>query len=61
MEQRTVREMVRLQSFDNSFVFQGSYKSGRLKTGRLTINEIVTNAIAPLLAKAIGTKISENL
>ena len=58
----TVREMARLQSFDDNFVFQGKRTTG----GNRRKNEIpqftlVGNAIPPLLAKKIGTVILKNL
>jgi DNA (cytosine-5)-methyltransferase 1 len=57
----TVREMARLQSFDDSFVFQGSNYTGRLKSEKLSINDIVINATPPLFAKAIAEKILKNI
>lgn len=51
----TVREMARLQSFDDSFVFQGKRSTGgnnrKKETPQYTL---VGNAVPPLLAKAIG-------
>jgi DNA (cytosine-5)-methyltransferase 1 len=54
----TVREMARLQSFDDSFVFQGKRSTG----GDKRKNEVpqftlVGNAVPPLLARAIGDSI----
>ena len=52
----TVREMARLQSFDDSFVFQGEYIS--VKEPKWEINktpmEQVLNSTPPLFARAIG-------
>lgn len=54
----TVREMARLQSFDDNFVFQGKRTTG----GDARKNEIpqytlVGNAVPPLMARAIGNTI----
>lgn len=54
----TVREMARLQSFDDSFVFQGKRTTG----GDARKNEVpqytmVGNAVPPLMARAIGETI----
>lgn len=57
----TVREMARLQSFDDSFVFQGSNHTGRLKSEKLSLSDIVMNATPPLFAKAIAEKILHNI
>ena len=56
----TVREMARLQSFDDNFVFQGKRTTG----GDARKNEIpqytlVGNAVPPLMARAIGNAILE--
>ena len=58
----TVREMARLQSFDDSFEFLGKRTTG----GKLRKNEtpqytLVGNAVPPLLAKAIACQIMEAL
>ncbi|AYW94143.1 DNA cytosine methyltransferase [Yersinia pseudotuberculosis] len=58
----TVREMARLQSFDDSFEFLGKRTTG----GGLRKNEtpqytLVGNAVPPLLAKAIADQIMEAL
>jgi DNA (cytosine-5)-methyltransferase 1 len=54
----TVREMARLQSFDDSFVFQGKRSTGgnmrRIEVPQYTL---VGNAIPPLLARAIAMEI----
>lgn len=55
-----VREMACLQSFDDSFVFQGKRTTGgdkrKLETTQYTM---VGNAVPPLMAKAIANKILE--
>jgi|SRR5579871_3110473 len=58
----TVREMARLQSFDDSFVFQGKRSTG----GNKRKNEVpqytlVGNAIPPLMARAIGLEILKHI
>lgn len=51
----TVREMARLQSFDDSFVFQGKRTTGGdLRKKDIPQYTLVGNAVPPLLAKAIG-------
>lgn len=54
----TVREMARLQSFDDSFVFQGKRATGgdkrKSETPQFTQ---VGNAVPPLMARAIATEI----
>lgn len=58
----TVREMARLQSFDDSFEFLGKRTTGgdrrKLETPQYTL---VGNAVPPLLAKAIAEEIMRNL
>lgn len=58
----TVREMARLQSFDDSFVFQGKRTTGgdrrKLETPQFTQ---VGNAVPPLMARAIATEIMKHL
>ena len=52
----TVREMARLQSFDDSFVFQGDYipiKEPKWKINKTPMDQVI-DATPPLLAKAIG-------
>lgn len=54
----TVREMARLQSFDDSFVFQGKRSTGGDKR-KVEIPQytLVGNAVPPLMARAIGNVI----
>ena len=54
----TVREMARLQSFDDSFVFYGKKSTGGVKR-RVEIPQFtqVGNAVPPLLARAIAEEI----
>ncbi len=58
----TVREMARLQSFDDSFVFQGKRSTGgnnrKTEVPQFTL---VGNAIPPLLARAIANEILINI
>lgn len=58
----TVREMARIQSFDDSFVFQGKRTTGgdrrKLETPQFTQ---VGNAVPPLMARAIATEIVKHL
>lgn len=58
----TVREMARLQSFDDSFEFLGKRTTGgdrrKCETPQYTL---VGNAVPPLLAKAIGDEIMKCL
>ncbi len=58
----TVREMARLQSFDDSFVFQGKRTTGgdRRKTDIPQYTQ-VGNAIPPLLAHGIALEILKNI
>ena len=54
----TVREMARLQSFDDSFVFQGKRSTGgnkrKMEVPQFTL---VGNAVPPLLARAVALEI----
>lgn len=58
----TVREMARLQSFDDSFVFQGKRQTGgnnrQLEIPQYTL---VGNAVPPLMARAIANTILKNI
>ena len=58
----TVREMARLQSFDDSFVFQGKRTTGG-NDRKHTVPQytLVGNAIPPLMAKAIALEILKNI
>lgn len=58
----TVREMARLQSFDDSFVFQGKRSTGgnKRKT-EIPQYTLVGNAVPPLLARAIAMEILKNI
>ena len=58
----TVREMARVQSFDDSFVFQG--KKGQpvgKEEKRKYLSLMVGNAVPPLMAKAIAMEILKNI
>lgn len=58
----TVREMARLQSFDDSFVFQGKRSTGgnkrKFEVPQFTL---VGNAVPPLMARAIVLEILKNI
>ena len=58
----TVRELARLQSFDDSFVFQGKRTTGgdrrKDETPQFTM---VGNAVPPLMARAIATEILKHI
>lgn len=58
----TVREMARIQSFDDSFVFQGKRTTGgerrKMETPQFTQ---VGNAVPPLMARAIAMEILRNI
>ena len=58
----TVREMARLQTFDDDFVFLGKRTSGFVDR-KVDVPQYtqVGNAVPPLLAKAIGFKVAEML
>lgn len=54
----TVREMARLQSFDDDFVFQGKRTTGGdLRKSDIPQYTLVGNAVPPLMARAIGNVI----
>ena len=54
----TVREMARLQSFDDSFVFQGKRSTGgNNRKTEVPQYTLVGNAVPPLLARAIASEI----
>jgi DNA (cytosine-5)-methyltransferase 1 len=58
----TVREMARLQSFDDSFVFQGKRSTGGNKRkSEIPQYTLVGNAIPPLMARAIGMEIVKSI
>jgi len=58
----TVREMARLQSFDDSFVFQGKRSTGgNNRKTELPQYTLVGNAVPPLLARAVAIEILKNI
>jgi DNA (cytosine-5)-methyltransferase 1 len=58
----TVREMARLQSFDDSFVFQGKRTTGgHRRKEEIPQCTLVGNAVPPLLAKAIADVIGAQI
>ena len=58
----TVREMARLQSFDDSFVFQGKRSTGGSKRKtEIPQFTLVGNAVPPLLARAVAMEILKNI
>ncbi|WP_428235405.1 DNA cytosine methyltransferase [Gracilimonas sp.] len=58
----TVREMARLQSFDDSFVFQGKRSTGGSNRKHdVPQYTLVGNAVPPLMARAIGMEILKNI
>lgn len=58
----TVREMARLQSFDDSFVFQGKRSTGGNKRkSEVPQFTLVGNAVPPLMARAIALEILKNI
>ena len=58
----TVREMARLQSFDDTFVFQGKRSTGgnkrKFEVPQFTL---VGNAVPPLMARAVALEILKNI
>ena len=58
----TVREMARLQSFDDTFVFQGKRSTGGNKRkSEIPQYTLVGNAVPPLMARAIANIILSNI
>lgn len=58
----TVREMARLQSFDDSFVFQGKRQTGGDKRkSEIPQYTLVGNAVPPLMARAIANTILKKI
>ena len=58
----TVREMARLQSFDDTFVFQGKRSTGGEKRkSEIPQYTLVGNAVPPLMAKAIAEELLRNI
>lgn len=58
----TVREMARLQSFDDSFVFQGKRSTGgNNRKSEIPQYTLVGNAVPPLLARAIAMEILKHI
>lgn len=54
----TVREMARLQSFDDSFVFQGKRQTGgNNRQKEIPQYTLVGNAVPPLMARAIANEV----
>lgn len=58
----TVREMARLQSFDDSFIFQGKRTTGGDKRkSEVPQYSLVGNAVPPLLARAVAMEVLKNI
>ena len=58
----TVREMARLQSFDDSFVFQGKRQTGGSKRkSEIPQFTLVGNAVPPLMSRAIANTILKHI
>jgi DNA (cytosine-5)-methyltransferase 1 len=58
----TVREMARLQSFDDSFVFQGKRSTGgNNRKTEVPQYTLVGNAVPPLMARAVASEILKNI
>lgn len=58
----TVREMARLQSFDDSFVFQGKRSTGgNNRKSEVPQYTLVGNAVPPLMARAVASEILKNI
>ncbi|MCH4823692.1 DNA cytosine methyltransferase [Gramella lutea] len=58
----TVREMARLQSFDDSFIFQGKRSTGgNNRKSEVPQYTLVGNAVPPLMARAVANEILKNI
>ena len=58
----TVREMARLQSFDDSFVFQGKRQTGgNNRQKEIPQYTLVGNAVPPLMARAISNEVLKHI
>ena len=58
----TVREMARLQSFDDSFVFQGKRQTGgNNRQKEIPQYTLVGNAVPPLMARAIANTVLKHI
>ena len=58
----TVREMARLQSFDDSFVFQGKRQTGgNNRQKEIPQYTLVGNAVPPLMARAIANTVLSHI
>ena len=58
----TVREMARIQSFDDDFVFQGKRTTGgHRRKMEIPQYTLVGNAVPPLMANAIALEILKNI
>ncbi|MGY0399084.1 MAG: DNA cytosine methyltransferase, partial [Ostreibacterium sp.] len=58
----TVREMARLQSFDDSFIFQGKRSTGgKNRKTEVPQYTLVGNAVPPLLARAVASEILKHI
>ena len=58
----TVREMARLQSFDDSFVFQGKRQTGgNNRQKEIPQYTLVGNAVPPLMARAIANEVLKHI
>jgi len=58
----TVREMARLQSFDDSFVFQGKRSTGgNNRKTEVPQYTLVGNAVPPLMARAVAMEVLKNI
>ena len=58
----TVREMARLQSFDDSFIFQGKRQTGgNNRQKEIPQYTLVGNAVPPLMARAIANTLLQHI